>query len=86
MFLSKSLRRSVMLQGNCMERGRNVELNVVVGHSHSHHVLLLLDKEETINENGDTDSEPQHEEEFIVLVGTCCEPSYIIVIFTISLK
>ena len=29
-------------------------------------MLLLLDKEETINENGDTDSEPQHEEEFIV--------------------
>ena len=27
---------------------------------------MLLDKEETINENGDTDSEPQHEEEFII--------------------
>ena len=38
---------------------------------------MLLDKEETINENGDTDSEPQHEEEFIVLTGTCCEPSYL---------
>ena len=49
-------------------------------------MLLLLDKEETINEDGDTDSEPQHEQEFIVLVGTCCEPSYITVILPISPK
>ena len=47
-------------------------------------MLLLLDKEETINENGDTDSEPQHKEEFIVLAGTCWEPSHLIVILTIS--
>ena len=49
-------------------------------------MLLLLDKEEMINEDGDTDSEPQHEQEFIVLVGTCCEPSYITVILPISPK
>ena len=44
------------------------------------HVLVLLGEDERILGDGDTNSKPDQEKEFITLPGTCRNPSHLIVI------